>query len=101
MANKNSLIRVFENILSNVNKYSNGNFKVELRKDGKIFFSNKATALDETTVQKIFDRYFSVQNAKESTGIGLSIAKQLVELNNGNILAKYIEGMLIIEIVFN
>lgn len=101
MANKNSLIRVFENILSNVNKYSNGNFKVELRNDGKIIFSNKATALDATTVQKIFDRYFSVENAKESTGIGLSIAKQLVELNNGNILAKYIEGMLIIEIVFN
>ena len=72
--NKASMIRVFENIFSNVVKYSNGNFKVELKNDGEIIFSNKATSLDATTVQKIFDRYFSVENAKESTGIGLSIA---------------------------
>ncbi len=96
--NKTSLIRIFENILSNVSKYSNGNFKVELKENGKIIFSNKATSLDATTVQKIFDRYFTVENAKKSTGLGLSIAKQLVELNNGNIKAKYIKGYLIIEI---
>ena len=96
--NKTSLIRIFENILSNVSKYSNGNFKVELKENGKIIFSNKATSLDATTVQKIFGRYFTVENAKKSTGLGLSIAKQLVELNNGNIKAKYIKGYLITEI---
>lgn len=96
--NEVSIVRIFENILSNVSKYSNGNFKVEMNEDGIITFSNKATSLDATTVQKIFDRYFSVENAKESTGIGLSIAKQLVELNNGTIKAKYDSGYLIIEI---
>ena len=96
--NKVSIVRIFENILSNVSKYSNGNFKVEMNEDGIITFSNKATSLDATTVQKIFDRYFSVENAKESTGIGLSIAKQLVELNNGTIKAAYNDGYLIIEI---
>lgn len=96
--NKVSIVRIFENILSNVSKYSNGNFKVEMNEDGIITFSNKATSLDATTVQKIFDRYFSVENAKESTGIGLSIAKQLVELNNGTIKAAYNYGYLIIEI---
>ena len=98
--NEVSIVRIFENILSNVSKYSNGNFKVEMNEDGIITFSNKATSLDATTVQKIFDRYFSVENAKESTGIGLSIAKQLVELNNGEIYAKYIKGTLFIEIYF-
>lgn len=96
--NEVSIVRIFENILSNVSKYSNGNFKVEMNEDGIITFSNKATSLDATTVQKIFNRYFSVENAKESTGIGLSIAKQLVELNNGTIKAKYDSGYLIIEI---
>lgn len=96
--NKVSIVRIFENILSNVSKYSNGNFKLEMNEDGIITFSNKATSLDATTVQKIFDRYFSVENAKESTGIGLSIAKQLVELNNGTIKAAYNDGYLIIEI---
>ena len=90
IVNKISIIRVFENILSNVIKYSNGDLKVEMQENGTITFSNKATSLDETTVQKIFDRYFSVENAKESTGIGLSIAKQLVELNNGSIKAEYV-----------
>lgn len=98
--NKISLIRIFENILSNVSKYSNGDFKVEMNENGTIIFSNESNFLDTTTVQKIFDRYFSVENAKESTGIGLSIAKQLVELNNGRIYAKYTENKLFIEISF-
>ncbi len=98
MIDKNTIIRVFENILSNVTKYSNGNFKVKLDRNGKITFSNKSSSLDATTVEKIFDRYYTVENAKKSTGIGLSIAKQLVELNNGNIVGKYEKGNLIIEI---
>ena len=96
--NKISLIRIFENILSNVLKYSDGDLNVELKENGLIIFSNKANKLDETTVQKIFDRYFTVENANKSTGIGLSIAKQLVELNGGTIIAKYIKENLIIEI---
>lgn len=99
--NRISIVRIFENILSNIFKYSNKKFKVELKENGIIIFSNKAISLDETTVQKIFNRYFSVENAKESTGIGLSIAKQLVELNNGEILAKYINDTLYIEIKFD
>lgn len=98
--NKLSIIRVFENVLSNVSKYSNGNFKVIMNENGTITFSNKANLLDATTVQKIFNRYFSVENARESTGIGLSIAKKLIELNNGTIKAKYSNGYLIIDIDF-
>ena len=98
--NKNSLIRIFENILSNMIKYSDGNFKIKLERSGKIIFSNKAKKLDTTTVQKIFDRYFTVENANNVTGVGLSIAKQLVEINEGNIIAKYMDGNLVIEVHF-
>lgn len=97
--NKRALTRVFDNILSNIIKYSDGEITVILERDGKIIFSNKAKKLDTTSVQKIFDRYFTVENAKKSTGVGLSIAKQLVELNDGNIEAKYIDGNLVIEII--
>ena len=96
--NRNSIIRVFENILSNVSKYSNGDFQIKLDSTGKIIFSNKATSLDAITVQKIFNRYFTVENAKKSSGLGLSIAKQLIELNGGNITAVYKNENLIIEI---
>ena len=97
---KHSIIRVFENILSNVCKYSDGDFKVTLNEKGIITFSNKATSLDATTVQKIFDRYFTVENAKKSTGLGLSISKQLVKLNEKKISAKYVNEYLIIQIEF-
>ena len=88
---KNSINRIFENILSNVCKYGEGDFKVTLDSKGVITFSNKATSLDEITVQKIFDRYFTVENAKKSIGLGLSISKQLVELNGGTISAKCVK----------
>ena len=95
---KNTIFRVFENILSNVSKYSNGDFKVRLEDSGKVTFSNKASFLDRASVEKIFNRYYTVENAKKSTGVGLSIAKQLVELNGGRIVAKYEAENLIIEI---
>ena len=100
--NKASIIRIFENILSNISKYCVNNFKVELKDDGTIIFANKVKVglLDATTVQKIFDRYFTVENAKKSTGIGLSIAKELVELNDGSISANFTKDTLIIEIKF-
>ena len=100
LVNKISIVRIFENILSNVSKYSTGDFKVVMYDNGTIIFSNKANSLDTTTVQKIFERYFSVENAKESSGIGLSIAKKLTELNGGTIKATYNNGYLFIEINF-
>ena len=66
--------------------------------NGTIEFSNKTKLLDVTSLEKIFDRYYTVKSAKRSNGIGLSIAKQLVELNNGKMKAKYENNYLIIEI---
>lgn len=92
--------RVFENILSNICKYSKENFEVSLSKDGKIIFSNKTDNLDVVSIERIFDRYYTVENARKSAGIGLSIAKQLIELNNGKISAKYKDNYLSIVIEF-
>ena len=56
--------------------------------------------VDVTTIKKIFDRYYTVENMKKYSGLGLTIAKQLVELNGGIITAKYIKDELYIEILF-
>lgn len=95
---KNMLIRIFENVLSNAIKYTDQDIKISLLDNGKIIFSNKASSLDSTSIQKIFDRYYTVENAKKNSGVGLSIAKQLLELNSGTINAKYIKNNLVIEI---
>ena len=98
--NENMLKRIFENIISNAIKYSEKDFYVRLEKSGRITFSNKTTLLDSASLDKIFNRYYTIKNTKKSNGIGLSIAKQLVELNEGIIKAKYNNGYLVIELEF-
>ncbi len=97
---KAMLTRIFENIISNAIKYSDGDLNISMEENGMIIFSNIATKLDITTVERIFDRYYTVENAKKSIGVGLSIAKQLVELNGACISAKYKDNILNIIIQF-
>ena len=92
--NKTALLRVFSNILNNAIKYSDSDLKVELFETGEIIFSNTAQNLNEVQVGKLFNRFFSVETARNSTGLGLSISKTLVEQMRGNITAKYHDGIL-------
>lgn len=98
--NKTSLVRVFGNIIRNMIKYSEGEMKVELLDSGEIRFSNKAPKLRAVQVEKLFDRFFTVEDARVSTGLGLSIAKTLTEEMGGNIRAEYREETLTIFLVF-
>ncbi len=101
MCSKAALSRVFSNILSNALKYSDGDLSVELRDNGEIRFANHTAALDEVQVGKLFNRFFTVETARSSTGLGLSIAKNLVEQMGGTISAEYSDGELVIFIRFN
>lgn len=91
-----ALARVFGNIISNAVRYSNGDFCVEMKENGEILFENSASALDEVSAKRLFDRFFTVENARGSTGLGLSIAKLFVERMNGSIGASWSEGRLCI-----
>ncbi len=100
LLNENMLKRIFENIIFNAVKYSEKDFNVKMYGNGTIEFSNKTDKLDQVSLEKMFNRYYTVRNAKKSNGIGLSIAKQLVELSNGKIEAKYKNNSLMIVIKF-
>lgn len=93
-----ALSRVFSNILNNALKYSDGDLFVELQDNGEIRFTNHAAALDEVQVGKLFNRFFTVEAARNSTGLGLSIAKTLVEQMGWKISAGYSDGKLTITI---
>lgn len=99
--NRAALSRVFSNILSNVLKYSDGDLDISLRETGEITFTNAASKLDEVQVEKLFDRFFSVEAARNSTGLGLAISKTLVEQMNGAITAQYENSQLSICIAFS
>lgn len=98
--NKNALSRIFQNIISNAIKYSDGDLNITLHDSGEIVFSNNASQLNEIQVRKLFDRFYTVETAKKSTGLGLSIAKALTEEMNGSITAKFSNGVLSIHVLF-
>lgn len=95
-----ALIRVFSNLLNNAIKHSDGDLNITLSDTGEIVFTNTATKLNEVQVGKLFDRFYTVEAARKSTGLGLAIAKTLVEQMNGTISAKYENNKLSICIFF-
>lgn len=97
--NSHALSRVFSNLLNNAVKYSDGDLEISLFENGEIVFANNASKLDVVEVEKLFDRFYTVETAKNSTGLGLSIAKTLVEQMRGEISAKYKDGKLYIKII--
>ncbi|MGN0633507.1 MAG: sensor histidine kinase [Oscillospiraceae bacterium] len=92
------LSRVFSNLLANALKYSGGDLEISLDDDGVISFSNSAPQLDEVSVGRLFDRFYTVESASGSTGLGLSIAKTLVAKMHGEITAEFSYGRLCIKI---
>lgn len=92
--------RVLSNIISNALKYSAGDFAVTMTPDGVITFANSAPDLNPVLVQRLFDRFFTVETARHSTGLGLSIAKLLTQQMEGTLEAKYQEGQLVITLSF-
>ena len=96
---KTSLARVFSNLINNAIKYSEGDLKITLSDSGVIVFSNTASSLNVVQVEHLFDRFYTVETGRNSTGLGLSIARTLLEQMNGSISAKLRNHQLIITII--
>lgn len=92
--------RIFSNIISNGLKYTEGDLSVVMTNDGDITFTNTARNLATVTVGRLFDRFYTVEASRNSTGLGLSIAKLLTERMGGSIEASYNDDKLQIKIIF-
>ena len=97
---RHALRRIFDNILSNAAKYSDGDLSVRLSPDGTVWFENHAKDLDAMQTAHLFERFYTVNTARSGTGLGLSIAKLLTEKMGGNVIAEYNEGKLRIFVRF-
>lgn len=83
------LARIFSNLIGNAIKYSDHDLSVTMDGNGTIVFRNSARTLDTISVGRLFDRFYTVENGRSSTGLGLSIAKLLTERLGGTIRADF------------
>ena len=97
--NRAALIRVFSNLLNNAVKYSDGDLSIVLTDKGEMTFSNTAKGMSAIDVEQLFDRFYTVEAAHHATGLGLSIARTLIERMGGTISAEYQAERLTVRIV--
>ena len=98
--NRHALSRILGNIIGNAVKYSDGDLSITLSKTGEIRFTNHARGLSELQVMRLFDRFYTVATASKSTGLGLSIARELTEQMGGTMEAAYQNEVLTISVRF-
>lgn len=98
ITDRSALTRVFGNIITNALKYSSGDLFVEMTEDCVITFANSSDNLERVSAERLFDRFYTVETGSNSTGLGLSIAKLLVEQMNGSISAEIRDSKLFITV---
>lgn len=88
--------KVLYNIYSNAFKFvaNNGTIRVDISTDGTlatIAITDDGTGIDNAQLDKIFSRFYQAKNIRVAgytgTGIGLHLARSIVELHNGTIKA--------------
>jgi signal transduction histidine kinase len=91
---------VIKNLISNALKFSNKKTKVELTaelKKGAFLFTiqNEGDSIDGEKLEVIFDRFrqldSKIHSLNPGSGIGLSVAREVLDLINGSIEAKPLE----------
>lgn len=102
-ADKDGLIQVFQNIITNSIKYTenNGYVKVNMTKEDPyvvVEIIDNGIGIPKEDIDRVFDRFYRVEKGRSrdlgGTGLGLSIAKEIIEAFDGKIQieSEYLTG---------
>ncbi len=91
-------------LLDNARKYSteNGKIKLVLNRDTKsgkvnIIVSNTSNPIEKEKLEKLFDRFYRLDDSRNrktgGSGLGLNIAKSIVDVHGGSIKAEHDNGI--------
>src|SRR5699024_6883519 len=99
ISDESAVKRVIENLVSNAITHSDGNIIISLEeKDSKAILNviNDTHTLTEDDVGSMFDRFYMADQSRlgNSTGLGLSIVKSIMEKMNGKIISRLSDGQL-------
>ena len=100
---EDKLQKVIMNLLSNALKFTSENGKVKLKVTvdkelqwASILVEDTGIGIKEADLEKIFVRFYQSDNNKKlglsGSGIGLNLARELVQLHKGSIDVKSVEG---------
>lgn len=94
IADEKALKRIFDNLISNIVKHGcqKASIKNEVKEDELIYvFKNNTYDINDENVGKLFDKFYTTSNSRteKSSGLGLTITKELVFKINGEIEVKY------------
>lgn len=92
------LVRVFSNLLSNAFKYGKDGDIIAMELEPvddervRIIFKNNGERIPDDALEQLFERFYRAETSRTqenaSTGLGLAIAKGIVELHKGTITAE-------------
>ncbi|WP_052092397.1 HAMP domain-containing sensor histidine kinase [Paenibacillus sp. FSL H7-0357] len=98
-ADESAVRRVVENLLTNTIKHATGHVKICFQQQPEIAeftIINEAKELSDIDVRLLFDRFYTVDRTRsgQGSGLGLSIAKSLMDKMNGTLTAELHGGNL-------
>ena len=101
LADEEKISQIMLNLIDNAIKYNNVNGSIVVMvsfddKNVKISIADTGIGIPSEDVPRIFERFYRVDKSRsrelESTGLGLSIVKHLVQVHSGEVSVKSVVG---------